>query len=74
LSLFPRLKQSRKADADSHKEVRLQLAVYGRRLERTVGDSAKCLQVHMGAGDVMEAPNYGGAAARFPVKNTCQTQ
>jgi hypothetical protein len=30
--------------------------------------------VHTGMGDVVEVPNVDGDAARFPVKNTCQTQ
>lgn len=55
-------KLSRKVDADHHEEISLQLQLYGWLFERTVGTPAKCLQVHTGAGSVVEIPNDGGAA------------
>ena len=56
-------KLSRKVDADHHEEISLQLQLYGWLFERSVGIPAKCLQVHTGAGDVVDVPYDGGAAA-----------
>jgi len=56
-------KLSRKVDNDHHEEITLQLQLYGWLFERTVGTPAKCLQVHTGAGDLVDVPYDGGAAA-----------
>jgi predicted RecB family nuclease len=56
-------KLARRVDEDHHAEIGLQLQLYGWLFERSVGTSAKALQVHTGAGDVIEVPYDGGAAA-----------
>jgi len=56
-------KLSRKVDEDHHEEISLQLQLYGWLFERTVGTSAKRLEVHTGTGDVVDVPHDGGAAA-----------
>ncbi len=56
-------KLSRNVDENHHEEIALQLQLYGWLFERAVGVPAKGLQVHTGAGDVVDVPYDGGAAA-----------
>ena len=56
-------KLSRKVDEKHHVEIALQLQLYGWLFEQTVGIPAKRLQVHTGAGDIIEVPYDGGTAA-----------
>jgi predicted RecB family nuclease len=56
-------KLSRKVDEEHHREITLQLQLYGWLFEHTAGTPAKCLQVHTGTDDIVEVPNDGGAAA-----------
>jgi predicted RecB family nuclease len=56
-------KLSRKVDDDHHKEIVLQLQLYGWLFEQTVGTPAKCLQVQTGAGNLVDVPYDGGAGA-----------
>ena len=56
-------KLSRKVDENHHVEITLQLQLYGWLFERLVGAAAKRLEVHAGAGDIIEVPYDGGTAA-----------
>jgi len=56
-------KLSRQVDEDHHKEIMLQLQLYGWLFEQTVGTPAKRLQVHTGKGDIVDVLYDGGAAA-----------
>jgi uncharacterized protein len=56
-------KLSRKVDEKHHVEIALQLQLYGWLFEQIVGMPAKRLQVHAGAGDIIEVPHDGGTAA-----------
>ena len=53
-------KLSRQVDEDHHKEIMLQLQLYGWLFEQTVGTPAKRLQVHTGKGDIVDVPYDGG--------------
>ena len=56
-------KLSRKVDEKHHEEIALQVQLYGWLYERTVGMSAKRLEVHTGTGAIVEVPYDGGTAA-----------
>ena len=56
-------KLSRKVDEDHHEEIVLQLQLYGWLFKRTVGVTAKRLEVHSGTGAIVEVPYDGGNAA-----------
>ena len=56
-------KLSRQIDEKHHKEIPLQLQLYGWLFEQTVGIPAKRLEVYTGKGDIVDVPYDGGVAA-----------
>ena len=56
-------KLSRQVDEDHHKEIMLQLQLYGWPFQQTVGIPAKRLEVHTGKGNIVDVLYDGGAAA-----------